>query len=222
MGIFKRIKTIAKADINGMLDGMEDPIAMLNEYSREMEAELAKARKALSRQVYIENKLASLIVATQLLVDKRVRQAKLAIEQGDEAITRLAVQEKIIQENQLEQYQIQHEQIRSQTQLLKEKVSELHEKHNEIQQKKVLLASRANVAQSIKRIQQSTSTFQTDTIERGIARAEERILQMEAEIQVGNQFSNPLGQHEHEYLDYVNVETINQEIDKLKGNKDAV
>ncbi|MEH7299107.1 PspA/IM30 family protein [Neobacillus drentensis] len=29
MGIFKRIKTITMAEMNGLLDGIEDPIAML-------------------------------------------------------------------------------------------------------------------------------------------------------------------------------------------------
>ncbi|PKG21600.1 PspA/IM30 family protein, partial [Niallia nealsonii] len=54
MGIFKRIKTIAKADINSLLDSMEDPIGMLNEYSREMEQEIGKAQKALSQQIFVE------------------------------------------------------------------------------------------------------------------------------------------------------------------------
>lgn len=45
MGVFKRIKTITMAEINRLLDGIEDPIAMLNEYSREMEQEIVKDRK---------------------------------------------------------------------------------------------------------------------------------------------------------------------------------
>lgn len=91
MGIFKRIKTIAKADINALLDGMEDPIAMLNEYSREMEQEMAKAQKALSLQIFVENKQAALIMETKHLVDKRARQAKLAIQHEENTMARLAV-----------------------------------------------------------------------------------------------------------------------------------
>jgi len=62
MGIFKRMKTIAKADINGVLDKMEDPIAMLNEHSREIEQEMVKAQKALARQIFLEKKLSGLIL----------------------------------------------------------------------------------------------------------------------------------------------------------------
>jgi len=86
MGIFKRLKTITMAEINGLLDGIEDTIAMLNEYSREMEQEIAKGQNALARQIFVEKKQAALISETKSVVDKRTRQAKLALEQGDEAI----------------------------------------------------------------------------------------------------------------------------------------
>lgn len=62
MGIFKRVKTITMAEINGLLDGMEDPIAMLNEYSRELEQEILKGQKALSQQYLVEKKQAALLL----------------------------------------------------------------------------------------------------------------------------------------------------------------
>jgi phage shock protein A len=219
MGIFKRMKTIARADLNGLLDGIEDPIAMLNEYSREMEQEMAKAQKALSRQIFVENKQAALILETKGLVDKRARQAKLALDRGEETIVKLAVQEKLIHEKQLSLYEQQFEAIQGQTTILKEKLTQLQETYRELQHKKVLLASRANVAQSIKQIQKATYTFQTDNITRGVARAEDRILLMEAEVQAGYQFPNPIAQHDATYRNYVNEEELNQEIEKLKSEK---
>ncbi|PLS03294.1 PspA/IM30 family protein [Neobacillus cucumis] len=217
MGIFKRLKTITMAEINGLLDGMEDPIAMLNEYSREMEQEITKGQKALARQIFVEKKQAALISQTKSLVDKRTRQAKLAIEQGDEQMAKLAVQEKLSQENQLQLYVDQLESIKGQTQILVEKLDQLKETDNQMQQKKILLASRANVAQSMKQIQKVTVSFNTDDIARGVARAEERILLMEAEVQAGNQFSAPLAQFDAAYGNYVNEEEVRKELEKLKN-----
>ncbi|MBZ5752409.1 PspA/IM30 family protein [Metabacillus rhizolycopersici] len=219
MGIFKRVKNITKADINGLLDKWEDPISMLNEYSREMEQEIAKAQKALSRQIFVENKQAVLILETKNIVEKRARQAKLAIDQGEDTITKLAVQEKLIYEKQLSLYEQQYEAIQGQTGMLKEKLNELQETYNELQHKKILLASRANVAQSIKQIQNATVSFQTDTIVRGVTRAEDRILLMEAEVQAGSQFANPLVQHDAVYRNVVNEEELAREIEKLKSEK---
>jgi phage shock protein A len=138
MGIFKRLKTIAGADINGLLEGIEDPIAMLNEYSREMEQEIAKGQKALARQIFVEKKQAALITETKSLVDKRTRQAKLAIEQGDVQIAKLAVQEKLSQEKTLQLYVDQLASIKGQTQILIEKLDQLKETYNQMQQKKIL------------------------------------------------------------------------------------
>ncbi|WP_180994180.1 PspA/IM30 family protein [Bacillus sp. Marseille-P3661] len=219
MGLFKRIKTIAKADMNGWLDNLEDPIAMLNEYSREMEQEIIKAQRALSRQIFAENKQAALILETKAVVEKRTRQAKLALDQDEETIAKLAVQEKLTYEKQLSLYEQQYEVIKEQTEMLTEKVDELHQTYNELQHKKILLASRVNVAQSIKDIQKVAGSFQTDNILRGLARSEDRILLMEAEVQAGNSFSNPLVKYE---TSYVNEEELNRELVKLKSEKEAL
>ncbi|MEH7094965.1 PspA/IM30 family protein [Neobacillus vireti] len=217
MGIFKRLKTITMAELNGLLDGIEDPIAMLNEYSREMEQEIVKGQKALARQIFVEKKQAILISQLKTLVDKRTRQAKLAIEHGEEAIAKLAVQEKLTQEKQLHLYQEQLEALKGQTKILVEKLDELKETYNQLQHKKVLLASRANVAQSMKQIQKATVSFHTDDIARGVARAEDRILMMEAEVQAGNQFTAPLAQIDAAYDSYVSEEELSKELEKLKN-----
>jgi phage shock protein A len=217
MGIFRRLKTITKAELNGVLDGVENPIAMLNEYSREMEQEIVKGQKALARQIFVEKKQAALIIETQNLVDKRTRQAKLAIEHGEETIAKLAVQEKLLHEKQLSLYQEQYEALKTQTQTLTEKIDELKETYNQLQHKKILLASRANVAQTMKQIQKTTVSFQTDTIARGVARAEERILMLEAEVQAGKQVAAPLAQYDVAYGQFENEEELNREIEKLKA-----
>ncbi|MGG3925487.1 PspA/IM30 family protein [Metabacillus fastidiosus] len=217
MGIFKRIKTIVTADMNSWLDSLEDPIAMLNEYSRELDQEMVKAQRALSRQLFAENKQAALILETKALVEKRTRQAKLAIEQDEETIAKLAIQEKLSHDKQLIVYEQQYETIKEQTEMLKEKLNELQQTYNELQHKKILLASRANVAQSIKLIQKATGSCQTDNILKGVVRAEDRILLMEAEVQAGNQFSSPLLRIDSAY---VNEEELNRELEKLKSEKE--
>jgi phage shock protein A len=219
MGIFKRVKTITKAEINGLLDGMEDPIAMLNEYSRELEQEILKGQKALSQQYLVEKKQAVLLLETEQLIEKRTRQAKLAIEQEEDTIAKLAVQEKLLHEKQIDLYQQQFDAIKEQTQILVEKLNQLKETYNELQHKKILLASRANVAQSIKQIQKATVSFQTDNIARGVARAEERIMLMEAQVQAGSQFASPLAQHDAAFQNYIREEELEKELEKLKREK---
>jgi phage shock protein A len=75
------------------------------------------------------------------------------------------------------------------------------------------------VAQSMKQIQNATVSFQTDNISRGVARAEERILMMEAEVQAGQQFSAPLAQFDFAYSNFVSEEELAKELEKLKSEK---
>ncbi|PKG21509.1 PspA/IM30 family protein, partial [Niallia nealsonii] len=84
------------------------------------------------------------------------------------------------------------------------------------------LASRANVAKSMKQIQKVSNSFQSDTILRGVTKAEEQILFMEAEVQAGSYSSNPLSSYEANSLNLVGEEEISREIEKLKSEKETI
>jgi len=215
MGIFKRMKSISLAKVNGALDGLEDPISMLNQYIREMEEDLLKGQEALSRQIYLENKQKALILETEGLVNKRSGQAKLAVENGEDSIAKLAIQEKLVHEKQLSLYTEQLNTIQNQTQSLYEKLDELKGKYDEYLHKRLLLVSRANIAKSIKQIQQTSVSFNSETIANGISRAEDRILMMEAEVQAQNKFAYHNNQS-NGYKDNVMSEEIEEELQKLK------
>ncbi|TRZ40596.1 PspA/IM30 family protein [Niallia circulans] len=220
MGIFKRIKTIAKADINSLLDSIEDPIAMLNEYTREMEQGLSQAQAALSRQIFVGNKQAALIAQTKELIGKRTNQAKLALEKGDEGIAKLAIQEKINLEQQLHLYEQQQLTLNGQTNVLKDRFNELQVTYNELQHKKILLASRVNVAKSIKQIQKVSMEFNADNILRGFAKQEEKILYVEAEVQAGSYTANHHSGYAKTSFSYVSDAEITTELEKLKAEKE--
>lgn len=146
MGIIRKLTMITKANVHDWLDSLEDPIAILNEHSREMKQELENTQKALSRQLFTENKLKKLMLETKQLVEKRTRQAKPAIELGEETIVKMAIEDKLILESQLNLYEQQYETIREQTHILKEQLKEFKKVMIDLQQKKMLLASRAKKA----------------------------------------------------------------------------
>ncbi|MFB7142269.1 PspA/IM30 family protein [Gottfriedia sp. NPDC056225] len=216
MGIFKRMKSISLAKMNGALDGLEDPISMLNQYIREMEEDLLKGQEALSRQIFLENKQKALILETEGLVNKRGGQAKLAVENGEESIAKLAIQEKLVHEKQLSLYKEQLNTIQNQTQSLYEKLDELKGKYDEYLHKRLLLVSRANIAKSIKQIQQTSVSFNSETIANGISRAEDRILMMEAEVQAQNKFAYNKSTLTNVQTDGALSEEIEAELQKLK------
>lgn len=216
MGILKRIKTITMAEVHALLDKAEDPISMLNQYVREMEEEIAKGQQALASQIFLEKKQLALIVNTEQLITKRTRQAKLAVEREEDSIAQLALQEKLIQERKLCLYKEQYETIKNQTRTLAEKLDQAKEQCNELQHKRLLLLSRANVAQSINHINRTFASFNTDNIAKNFARAEERILMMEAEGEAHHYSSRSLPAPRSYAIDPAMQADVLEELEKLK------
>jgi phage shock protein A len=71
----------------------------------------------------------------------------------------------------------------------------------------------------MKQIQNATASFQTDNISRGVARAEEQILMMEAEVQAGQQFSTPMARFDSAFSNLIDEEELNKELEQLKSEK---
>jgi phage shock protein A len=217
MGIFNRIKNIVVAETNGFLDQVEKPVRMLNHYVREAEDELAKGQQALANQIFLEKKQAALIVQTKEVLEKRARQAKLAVEHRDEQIAKLALQEKLIQEEKLSQYEAQLVTIKAQTADLLDKLEQFQEKVDELKHRRLLLLSKLNVTQSLKQINDSFVSFNTDHITKGFAQVEERILRLESEVEARQQLvasARPVNSY---YVDSTLQEQVEKEFQQLKG-----
>src|SRR4051794_20564534 len=101
MGVFTRMKDMTKASIHEVLDKIEDPIVMLNQYLRDMEQEIAQAEVTVARQIASERKLKQRLEESVRLVADREAKASAAIKNGQEAIARQAVEEKFCHEDKI-------------------------------------------------------------------------------------------------------------------------
>ena len=84
MGIFKRIKDIVTANINDMLDKIEDPEHAIDQMIKEMEESILELRKQTAAAI------ASSKINSRKLEDSKVerekwqRNAELAVEEGED------------------------------------------------------------------------------------------------------------------------------------------
>lgn len=216
MGIFRRVKDLLVAETNGMLDKCEQPLTMVNQYIRQFDQELAKGQRALANQLYIEKRQAALIAEAEAVVEKRVRQAKLAAAQGEEHIAKLALQEKLLHERKAEAYRTQYAAIQEQTKVLKERIGELLVQSEQFNHRRLLLESRVNVASSLKDLNRSVVSFQTDNVAKGFVRAEEQVLKIEAELEALQLFHSPSAQGAPQYLDPSLTAEIDRDLEQLK------
>jgi phage shock protein A len=219
MGIFKRIKDIATADVNDALDRLEDPISMLKQYLRELEGEIGKAQKALAQQLYIEKKFEAVIESTIDRVQKRARQAELAVERGEDQIARLAIEDKLQQEKKLRLYEGQYHTIKNQTNLLYDELDKLKEKYDELQDRKLLLVSRMTAAKVSNDISQVLASINPERAVKGFIRVEEEILKLEAKSQANQYFSKTNTGRIESVLGTYSHEDVEKELEKLKSSR---
>ncbi|KAA2301865.1 PspA/IM30 family protein, partial [Clostridioides difficile] len=110
MGVFKRIKDMTKASVNDMLDKVEDPIVMLNQYLRDMEAEIHEAEVTVAKQMANERRMKQRLDEAERTSVQRESQAEAALSNGQEEVARKLLEEKIYFDQKITEYSELHAQ----------------------------------------------------------------------------------------------------------------
>jgi phage shock protein A len=219
MGIFKRVKNIALADINEVLDKMENPIYMIKQYLRELEEQITTAKNALANQLIAERKFEALISELEQIIEKRVRQANLALDRNDETIAQLAIEEKLICEKRLHVYQEQYQTVKQQIAILQESLHTSKALYDELQSQKWFLMSRANGARAMQNLNRVVASVDTDTVRKGFSRMEEKVWQMEARASADAQVDRIFHNSASAGTNTLFKNEVQQELERLKAER---
>ena len=187
MGIFKRLRDVTVASVNEVIDSLEDPVTMLNQYMRDMEAEIGRVEVAVARQVAMEKKFLQQYKEALAMAEKRDRQANLAISEGEDDLARRALLEKKQYSARAEEYQKLYQTASAAAQQMREKLAELKDEFYKMRAKKYELTTRAQVARTQKHLNQVITGLGSESASRGFARMEEKVLRMEAEAEMSSE-----------------------------------
>ncbi len=173
MSILTRISTLINANINAMIDAAEDPEKMVNEYLRQMNAELSEARAATAMAMADETRLRSQYELYKSQVEDWQNKAAMAVQadQDDlakEALTRKATAQKLLDSYQA-QYESQHDQVKD----LREALAKLEAKISEAQAKRDLIITKQRRAQTQEAIGAALQSVQGSTADNSLNRMEQ-------------------------------------------------
>lgn len=215
--VLKRIGDMISATINEGLDQLENPRVMLNQYLRDMEDELAKAKHAVVRQQTLEQGFERKKEEAKQWVSRRQRQAQLAFDAGEEDLARKALAEMKHYETKVVQYEELREKSSTQVLELKDQLRQLEDKFQALKDKKYALIARANAVKAKEHMQASMNHIDSESSFRKFQRLEDRIA--ETEVRVNSWMGSDLAGRYSDFTKLEYAKEVEQEMEKMRGAK---
>jgi phage shock protein A len=205
MGIFDRLSTLIKSNINDLISSAENPEKMLNQILVDMRSQLAKAKQQVAAAIADERRLRDQVDAEYRQVQDWEKRAMLAVQEGRDDMAKQALirhNEHLTHAQQLEATWRSHQ---AETERLKGSLRDLNDKIEEAKRKKNLLVARQKRAEAQRRIQDTMSAVSEKSAFEAFSRMEARIedneRRMLANAEIDEEFSGDRLQRDFKALE---------------------
>ncbi len=179
MGIFDRLSTLIRSNLNDLISRAENPEKMLNQLIADMKGQLAKAKQQVASAIADEKKLQADAEAMRKQAEDWERRAMLAVQEGRDDLAKQALlryNESMQGAQQLHETWVKH---KAETENLKASLRSLNDKIEEAKRKKNILIARARRAEAQQRIQETMSGMSDKSAFESFERMTEKIEQQE-------------------------------------------
>jgi phage shock protein A len=187
MGLFDRLSTLLKSNINDLISSAENPEKMLNQIIVDMRSQLVKAKQQVATAIADEKRLHDQADTEFRQAEDWEKRAVLAVRESRDDLAKQAL---VRQSEHLTHGQVLQqtwESHRLETEKLKNSLRDLNDKIEEAKRKKNLLIARQRRAQAQKRIAETMSALSEKSAFEAFARMEERIEQSERQIKASTE-----------------------------------
>jgi phage shock protein A len=187
MGIFARLASLIKSNLNDLISKAEDPEKMLNQVTQDMEQQLVEAKKQVAVSIADEKRLAKQAEQEMANAAEWERRAMLAIKAGDDNLAKEALSRKKEHEGLATTYKDQWQKQKTAVDQLKTALRVLNAKIEEAKRKKNVLIARKKRAEAQKAIQETMSGLNNVSAFETFDRMANKIDQMEAEAEAASE-----------------------------------
>lgn len=206
MGLFDRLSTMLRSNINDLISRAENPEKMLNQLILDMKSQLAKAKQQVASAIADEKKLQADAEAEKKQAADWERRAMLAVNEGRDDMAKQALMR---YNEHLQGAQQLHEtwlRQKAETEALKSSLRQLNDKIEEAKRKKNILVARAKRAEAQQRIQETMSGLSDKGAFESFERMTEKIEASErkalAAAELQEEFSGDTLTRQFESLEY--------------------
>jgi phage shock protein A len=182
MGLFDRLSSLIKANLNDLISKAEDPEKLLEQSIVDMRTSLAKAKQQVAAAIADEKRLRDQADAEFKQSAEWEQRAMLAIQQNRDDLARQALMRQQEHGEHAVSLQRTWESHQAETEKLKSLLRDLNDKIEEAKRKKNLLLARARRAEAQHRIQSTMSGLSEKSAFEAFSRMEEKIEQNERRL----------------------------------------
>ena len=175
MGIFDRLSTLIRSNLNDLISSAENPEKMLNQIIVDMRSQLVKAKQQVAGAIADEKRLRDQVDAEYKQAEDWERRAMLAIQEGRDDLAKQALVRQNEHTAHAQQLEATWNTHRAETEKLKGSLRELNDKIEEAKRKKNLLLARQKRAEAQRRIQDTMSSMSDKSAFEAFARLEGKI-----------------------------------------------
>ena len=183
MGIFARLATLIRSNLNDLISRSEDPEKMLNQVVIDMANQLIEAKKQVAVSIADEKRLAKQAEQEAANAAEWERRAMLAVKAGDDGLAKEALARKKEHEALANTLKDQWQKQKNAVDQLKTALRMLNNKIEEAKRKKNVLIARKKRAEAQKAIQETMSGLRDQSAFETFDRMSQKIDQIEAEAE---------------------------------------
>jgi phage shock protein A len=185
MGLFQRLGTLIKSNINDLISKAEDPEKMLSQVLVDMKNQLVEAKKQVAVAIGDEKRLKKQWDDQIGQAKEWERKAMMAVHAGDDALAKEALVRQKEHEDLTTQFEQQWHLQKDAVEKLKDQLRTLNNKIEEAKRKKNILVARAKRAEAQKTIQATMAGLSDTSAFDTFDRMAEKVEQIEAEAEAG-------------------------------------
>jgi phage shock protein A len=215
--IFKRINDVISANINDLIDRVEDPERMIKQIIREMEENIRQAKEGVIEAIASEKRLQKELEANCVQSEDWLKKAEDALRAGNEELARTALVRKKEYDTISKALEPSWQAAKNTSERLKTQLRALEAKLEEARRKRSTLVARQRAAEARQQMDRTLSNYQAGLrAQANFARMEDKVAEMEAHTAALEELNDDASQLERDFLDMEIRAEVEQELEKLK------
>ena len=218
MNLFDRAVRVAKANVNKVLEKMEDPEKVLNQAVEDLQKDLVTVRQSYAEVMATQKRMTSQKEQAETLANEWYSRAQLALGKGDEELAREALsrrqQQEATRESLESQLAIQEESLGK----LFQSMTQLESKITEAKAMKDQYIARARTAKTATKVNDMLSSATGTTSMDAFERMKEKVEMLESEAEVAGQLAGaPEASLDEKFKALEAGDAVGDELAKMKA-----